>query len=58
LVELRKKFQELIEAYLYSSLQGSFSLSCWGKGWGAPVLFIPEEAVALCIDYRALNKVT
>ncbi|KAI5351344.1 hypothetical protein L3X38_004235 [Prunus dulcis] len=51
LAELRNKLNELLEAGLIQSLKAPY---------GAPVLFQrkAEETLRICVDYRALNKVT
>ena len=51
LAELRKQFNELLEVGFIRPLKVSF---------GTPVLFQKkhDESLRLCIDYRALNKVT
>jgi len=51
LAELRKKLEELIDSGFVRPSQAPY---------GAPVLFQKkaDESLRMCVDYRALNKVT
>jgi hypothetical protein len=51
LVELKEHIKELLEkGFIHPS----------SSPWGAPVIFVPKKdgIQRLCVDYRALNKVT